>query len=435
MLPNCRMGAWLAPLALNLCGLAVAQEADKDTVVADEAVLYENGRVWNGSGFEQRSLLVVDGRFVSVPEAEMEAVGGIAASQTIDLDGKFVVPPLSDAHNHVTMPADWASNGFLSRGTYYVWNPTTVQLGDGAKAYFARSDTYDVKYSLGGITEPKGHPERLYVESLSERVYGGRKDFLGDAFHYGRNPVEIDAALDLLIEQGADFVKAYLLYSEEYDERRDDDDRYGAKGLNPENVPYLVEAATKRGLKTTFHVETAADLVAAADAGAFAAMHVPGYSGLSDSKTAVLKTLRPDQAERVVASGMLLIPTYLIAANRFGRDESPAGQSLDALVRAIQRHNLDMLRKAGATFLTGTDGFGSVVDELDHLAGLGVFEPIELLNIAFQTGPLLFPDRKICCFDEGCEANFLVLESNPITDLRALEAISERVKGGIKLDM
>ena len=429
--------AWRVPLgaALAIASAAHAKDSEAPAAPSQDIAAYENAMVWTGSGFEPRSFLVIDGTIRIVSEAEIDAIAAVSPGQTVDLSGKYVVPALTDAHNHVTMPADWASNGFLGRGTYYVWNPTTIQLGNGAKDYFARPDTYDVKYSLGGITEPKGHPERLYVEGLSERVYGGRKDFLGDAFHYGSNREEIEAALDLLVEQGADFVKAYLLYSEEYAERRDDDERYGAKGINPANAALIVEEALERGFLTTFHVETASDLVTAAESGAFAAMHLPGYGGFRDGNVAVQMTLREDQAKIVAESGMLLIPTYLIAANSFSRADTDLGRTRGALSRAIQRHNLSLLRDAGASFVIGTDGFGGVAAEIEHLAGLDVFEPAELLEIAFQSGAKLFPDRAIGCLQDGCEADFLALSGNPLDDLAQLKEIEMRVKAGAILEL
>ena len=404
---------------LSLSSSGAAQEADQ----SDALTLYRGALVWDGKGFTQRDLAVRAGVIVEPVESER-------ITATVDLDDAYVTPPLSDAHNHVTQPADWSSNSFLSRGMYYVWNPTTIQLGEGAADYFARPDTFDVKVSYGGITEPRGHPEKLYVEGLSERVYGGRKDFLRDAFHYGRNQTEIEEALDLLVEQGADFVKGYLLYSEQYEDRVDNDEFYGAKGLNPGNAAILVDQAAQRGLKVTFHVETAADLVVAAEAGAFAAMHLPAYGVSRMDDTFVLQALREDQAKIVADSGMLLVPTYLIARNAANRVETGRGKSRAALAFAIQRHNLALLDAAGAKFLIGTDGFGTAVAELEHLASLGVLDNQRLLQIAFATGPRLFPDRRIGCLDVGCEADFLVLEGNPLEDLSALKSLSMRVKAG-----
>ncbi|MEL6878050.1 MAG: amidohydrolase family protein [Pseudomonadota bacterium] len=424
-----------AVLALSLA-LPTGQVIAQNGAGADAITVYENARVWNGENFQQRSFLVQDGKITDASEADIAAISAASPNQTVDLAGKFVVPAYANSHVHITNAADWSSNGYLEKGVYYLWNPTVIDLGEGAKEYFARPDTFDVKTARGGITEPGGHPERLYVERLGPSVYNGRTDFLGDAFHYGRTREEIIAALDLLVEQGAEFVKGYLLSSEEYEKRRDDNENYyGNKGMNPENAAFLVEEAAKRDLLVTFHVETAHDLVVAAEAGAFAAMHLPGYGLFREADVAVSRTLRPDQAEIVANSGMWLIPTYGIAPARAEQLDTDLGRSRAALAFAVQRHNLAVLKEAGGKFLVGTDGFTSILPELTHIDGLGVFSRPDLLNQIFTTGATLFPERTLGCLAPGCEADFLVLNGNPLDDLTQLEAIEMRIKAGKALSL
>ena len=429
-MPNRAVSAFALVLSCS-AATAAAQDSDGDPAIT----IYENAQVWNGSGFEPRSMMVQDGKITGASEVEIAAIAASSDDETIDLSGKYVVPAYANSHVHITNAADWSSNGYLEKGVYYLWNPTVIDLGEGAKEYFARPDTFDVKTSRGGITEPGGHPERLYVERLGPSVYNGRTDFLGDAFHYGRTREEITAALDLLVEQGADFVKGYLLSSEEYAKRRDDNEYYGNKGMNPDNAAFLVEQAAERGLLVTFHVETAHDLVVAAEAGAFAAMHLPGYGLFREADTALARTLRPDQAKTVADSGMWLIPTYGIAPARAAQLETDEGRSRAALAYAVQRHNLAVLKEAGGRFLIGTDGFTSILAELTHIDSLGVFSREELLGQIFTTSDTLFAERKLGCLENGCEADFLALDANPLDDLAALEQISLRIKAGAEITL
>ncbi|MDQ3470779.1 MAG: amidohydrolase family protein, partial [Pseudomonadota bacterium] len=228
----------------------------------EPTTIYDNGMVWNGSGFAPRRLAVRHGRFVDP--------GTIQGASRVDLGGGFIVPAYGNAHAHETNPTAAGSWNYLKEGVFYVWNPNTVVMNQAAQDFFARKDTVDVVVAQGGITEPGGHPEKLYVDVLSKYVYKGMalKDFLGNAFHYGRDKAEIDAALDLLKKQKAAFVKTYLLYSEEYAKRRTNPAYYGWRGVNPVHMPYLVAAARKRGLPVAVHVETAHDLRIAALSGA-----------------------------------------------------------------------------------------------------------------------------------------------------------------------
>lgn len=52
----------------------------------------EGARWWNGQRFEQRTGLVVDGRFARASSTR--------AVRTVDLSGTYVVPPYGDAHHH-----------------------------------------------------------------------------------------------------------------------------------------------------------------------------------------------------------------------------------------------------------------------------------------------------------------------------------------------
>jgi predicted amidohydrolase YtcJ len=54
-----------------------------------------------------------------------------------------------------------------------------------------------------------------------------------------------------------DFIKTYLIYSEEYAKRKDDKAYDGWKGLDPALLPEIVRKAHRDGLRVSTHVETA----------------------------------------------------------------------------------------------------------------------------------------------------------------------------------
>ena len=69
--------------------------------------------------------------------------------------------------------------------------------------------------------------------------------------------------------------------------------------------------------------------------------------------------------------------------------------------------------------------------EIDFLKDTHVFSNLELLKMWSETTPkLIFPQRKIGALEDGYEANFLVLEGNPIQDFINVKRISMRVKQG-----
>jgi len=401
-------------LALFLASPAAAANAGETT-------LYRGARVWTGRTFEARDLAVRDGRFVDPRKAG-------AGARVISVAERYVVPAYANAHTHLTQPSEAGSRRFTDVGVFYAWNPNTNVIPPEGKAFFARPDTFDVAVSQGGITEPGGHPEKLYT-----MIFPGRtvQSLVGDAFHYGETPAQIDAALDLLVSQRADFVKAYLIYSEDYAEKRGKKVAWGLRGINPANAPYLVKAAKKRGLKTVFHAETIADLVTAIDSGAAAIMHAPAYGPGFDEKTRGKWALTDATARRVARSGVLMVTTYGLIR---GFDGTLKRGPIEEKQRAVQTENLRLLAKYRATILIGTDKDGEIFSEAEHLAGLNALAPGDLVRIVLGTGRHLFPDRRIGCFDTGCEADFLVLREDPLADIRKLRSIEMRIKAGKLLE-
>lgn len=398
-----------------------------------EATLYRGAMVWGDNGFERRDFAVSGGAFVDATRAPHDAV-------VVDLSDHYVIPPMANAHQHITNLGDAANNLYMTAGVFYAWNPNNVAsiVTDEARRFFARSDTYDTKQALGGITEPGGHPERLYIDILSQWVYQGkdRDFFLDNAFHYGGSTSEIDAALDRLVEQGADFVKIYVLHSEEYEKRRADDKYYGAKGLNPDNVAYLVDAAHRRDLPVAAHIETAADFRVTVAAGVDMLAHLPAYTSEDTVEGYAAKTLTDADATAAAAAGVTIVPTYALARARYDRlvkEGKPVDQALIDAQYATQAANLRRLLDAGVPVLTGTDSFIEVTKELHHCVDIGAMTRREAVEAALGTGALLFPERRLGRIEPGFEADFLVLEGNPLDGIDALDNIALRVKAGVAI--
>lgn len=388
--------------------------------------IYHGGHIWTGQGFAARDLAVRGDRIVAASE-----LGANAAR--FDVTGRWLTPAYANAHAHITNANLETSQVFTDSGVFYVWNPGTIVLTTEDKAFFVRPDVYDVRIAQGAITEPGGHPERVYVEILSPYVYDGRplEWFIGNAFHYGTTPAEIDAALDLLVSQGADFVKAMLVNSARYEALRDDPDAYGNKGLNPENFPYLVRGAHARGLMVAVHVETAHDLMVAASAGADVAAHLPGYGG-GEGEALERMRITPGQAMIIAQSGMRVTPTYSVILG-LAYDGDGLMKPEYVAQMALQRDNLRLLREAGVPILIGTDGHGPIFPEAEHIVELGVATPAEVTRMVLETAPVLFPERRIGCLDAGCEADFLVLDADPTVDVTALRRIDRRIMQGARL--
>lgn len=395
--------------------------------ISGEVTIYRGASVWNGKRMVAKTLIVDRGKFVAhAPKS--------ARISELNLSGRYIVPAFGNAHEHITNANPGSNWAYLEEGVFYVWNPNSIEIGQASIDYFKRPDTIDVGFAMGGLTEPGGHPEPLYTDILSQRVYVGKKLdwFVGNAFHYGRTPKEIDASLDKLVEQQANFVKAYLLFSENYAERAASDRYRGLRGLNPANFKYLVAAAKRRGLPTYAHAETRFDLLTAARSGGAVAGHLPPYRSVTSAAELAMMQLSDADARAVADSRMMLVPTFGLAWESYGEAAKEPGfdPSERDRVFAVQSSNMRKLASAGATFLTGTDRNPAIFEEIEHWVAIGGMVPAEALKATLATGKRMFPNRRIGCFEPGCEADFLVLGADPTRDLKALRKIERIVKAG-----
>ncbi|MGH9509376.1 MAG: MBL fold metallo-hydrolase, partial [Terriglobales bacterium] len=187
--------------------------------------------------------------------------------------------------------------------------------------------------------------------------------------------------------------------------------------------------AHARGLRVSAHVETAADFREAVRAGVDMIAHLPGWqigpgTGFTDN--------RLDHWKISVADARLAASKKVAVITTAAHD--PKGPNY-ARFNEINRHNLRLLREAGADIILGSDGFQPADRrEALYLAEVGGLDNLAILKLLAEATPrLIFPKRKIGTLREGYEANFLVLQGNPLEDLQNLGRIHLRVKGGEEL--
>lgn len=418
-----------------LCGFALltvaigalrAQETEPVCHVGPQPVYeFRNGLWFDGQEFVERTMYTRYGVFVDSPSAPVDSV--------IDLDGKWIVPPFAEAHNHNVE----AGNGFgdlvdryLSAGVFYVKNPNVLPSGViPIRDAVNRPTGIDVTFAYGGVTGSGGHPIGVVRRNVRRGVW---EEGQGEgAFYYA-----VDDTADLrqkwpaLLAHRPDFVKVYLLYSEEYERRADDSSFVGHRGLDPELLPAIVERAHGAGLRVTAHVETAADFRNALRAGVDEIGHLPGFRGNEENRFPEPERFRLDESDaRQAARQKTVVVTTL------GDFEGAAPDSTAEAARRVFRHNLRLLRKHGVRLAVGSDSYESVgVSEALQLHNLGVFTNRELLKMWVETTPAtIFPERKLGRLEPGYEASFLVLGGNPLRSFTAVGDVRLAVKRGVIL--
>ena len=397
----------------------------------DEPVTFEyrNGIWWDGITETTGTRYVSEGVFVSSSSSENHKV--------IDLQGTIVTAPFAEGHNHNIVESifERSNDEYLRNGVFYAKIPTTYPPAiESIRDRLASRDTVDATFSMGGVTSPGGHPVALFVNTLSGTIYDGAtyEEFRGQAFHEVESEPGVIDAIERIHDHGADFVKATLIYSEDY--QAADYDGRPLRGLHPDLLPAVVRESHARGLPVTLHVNSAADFRAGVAAGVDEIAHLPGLAW-PDNREAKDHRLTPQDAARARDAGVAVVTTTYVIEVVF-KDQP---EKLDTF-RSMQKSNLTVLQRAGVEIRIGSDtydregtGLGAdpTVGEVRNLVALGSFDAPTVLSRWIDTGRSIFPDRRIGCFHPGCEASFLVFARDPRADIENLATLRAGIKEGM----
>jgi imidazolonepropionase-like amidohydrolase len=362
----------------------------------------------------------------------------------VDLTGRYVVPAFGDAHHHgIDSPAGLEAKigQFLGEGILYVKNPNVIpDLLAGVREKVNRPGSIDVVFSNGGLTATGGHPVKLHAMLSSRGVFGDLEpeDMENRAYHIIDTEEDLEAKWGAITEGKPDFIKTFLLFSEEF-EKRKADETTGFKGLHPDILKAIVRKAHESELRVSTHVETAHDFRMAVEAGVDEINHLPiPRASFSPDLSAYVIDL--ETARRAAGRGITVVATVSTMARMGGRS-GVTPEQLEA-ARANQKANLKALADAGVKIAIGSDGISgekpmaSALSEALYLHEHGFFDPATLLRMWTEnTASTIFPGRKLGRLEEGYEADFLVLDADPLADFANVRKIGLRVKQGEILEL
>jgi hypothetical protein len=392
----------------------------------DRVLAFVGGRWFTGTAFEERTAYAVGGVLTFELPTRVDS--------TVHLGGGYVIPPFGEAHNHNVEHSSRIARTierYLQDGVFYVRNPNNLPRARHPLAGTVNLPTsIDVAFANGGLTVAGGHPLPLVQRNLERGVWT-EADGEGAFYFLVNDEEELDRVWALVLEGRPDFLKTYLLYSEEYARRRDDPAFHGWKGLDPALLPKIVRRAHRAGLRVSTHVETAADFHHALVAGVDEIAHMPGFRGDAEVRLPDPSIFEISEADARLAARL---GTIVVTTVGGVREIDPAGP--DGVLRGrfdrLHARNLRLLHDHGVRLALGSDDYGDTsVGEAMYLHSLGVLDNLDLLRLWSEATPrAIFPGRRVGCLQEGCEASFLVLRGNPISDFGQVRAIELRVKEG-----
>jgi imidazolonepropionase-like amidohydrolase len=440
-------------LVMMLSPVVFGQGGDGSNA-AGEAPLkhYElvNGRWFDGREFQEGTFYTHDGRLTKTKPAVVH--------ERIDLKGGYVVPPFGEAHNH-NVEGPWNLDGVAARylhdGVFYVKNPNSIREFTARIAPRINTPaSIDVVFANAGLTSSGGHPVPLYEQVLRESRYRAVIGEVPPGWFNDRGYVVIDSGADIhnkwsrIVVGKPDFIKVFLVHSEDRASQGHEDRPHGRRGLDPELVPLIVARAHQAGLRVAAHVETATDFRLALSAGVDEMAHVPGwFLAPTDQDSRMLLT---EEDARLAAKAGVIVTTTTVAMKpaegghgHHAPHHDPHGAhsqgghafSMDATVwqraEAVQRHNIGLLYRHGVKLVIGSDHAETSLAEAQHLHELGLFDNLSLLKLWCEDTPrAIFPDRRISRLQEDYEASFLVLRDNPLERFEAVTGIEHRMKQG-----
>lgn len=430
-----------------LCLVATVARAQVPEVspdaVPDPVTAFTGGQWFDGRDFVARTAYVIGGELTFRAPAEVDS--------TIDLAGGWVVPPYGEAHTHTLLYRRSRIPEFLRRGIFYalVMNAhrsIVSAVGDS----FGGPASVDAAFALAGITAPSAHPVQIGLRGGSSEA-----ELDGDWVTLVRDREELDAKWDFLAASGTDLVKIFLLYSEEYEARKDDPAvpmRY--RGMDPTLVREVVRRAHERGLRVAAHVETAVDFRAAVEGDVDIVAHLPGFAmapepDALDDPRRLAEIADPERYAidprdaRLAAQRGTIVQTTVSGVAALETDPEVSAEQRARLrpflmsQREIVIRNLRLLRESGVQVVLASDaGERDVVDEALFVHELDVWPTTELLRILVESTPRsIFPERRIGRLEGGYEASFLVLGGNPLEDFGRITDIRLRVKDGHLLSL
>ena len=398
-----------------------------------KTIHFINGQWFNGKGFTTGDFYSVHGLLSKQQPTAVDTI--------IDLHNQFVIPPFAEAHNHspdTEQDLDFIIERYLADGIFYIKNPNSIPFtSNKIKSRINHPKSVDVLYANGGLTATGGHPTVLYnymLTTIYKKSLPGwtSKSFEGEAYYIINTKEDLEKKWPFILSQKPGFIKFYLIYSEEYQLRKNDTLYNGKKGIDPKLAKLIVNKAHAAGLQVSCHVETPTDLKNAVKAGVDEINHLPGYQvRWEEGYNAAYYSIKAATARRMKRRKIHADASYsLVETELFEKDSLRTKQRL-----AVQKANLLLLKKFKVPITIGCDSYNlTAKTEMDYFRKLGIYNNLELLKMWSEvTAKAIFPNRKIASLQEGYEASFLVLRHNPLLSEEFVYQITLRIKQGVIL--
>jgi len=428
--------------------------------------LIQNARIFVGNGkvIESGAVLVKGGKIAEVYDGTFPDAKTLKA-EPIDAAGKTVLPGLIDMHVHLGGPGgfydDWSQydpNKACERAleAYLYCGVTAVRsAGDKVEDMLKLRQLFNSGEKLGSelfLCGPLFTAEGGHGTEYSKRIPEiARASFDAQFLRIPKTPDEARNMVDELAAKGVNAIKGVL--------------EAGVSGhsferMNLDLLRAVVEAAHTKKLPVAIHTGESRDVIDAVSLGADSVEHgsfrdeipdatiaemkgkgiafdptlsvVEGLSDFAKGKTDLLKRSLVQQ----VTTKELVVGTEHAATN----DEMKSmreGLGHYPLSMDLGNRNLLKAWRAGVLLVTGSDAGNLLVPhgptvqhEIELWVAAGIPAEVALESATSRAAKLLRADDRIGTIEKGKEASLLVVDGNPLQDVRALSSISNVFQKG-----
>lgn len=349
---------------------------------------------------EDAEIAIKDGRILAVGRAAgLDVAEG---SRTLDVSGKTILPGFINTHVH---------------SRYVTLDETKTWTREGVTTVRDLGGYLDDMVTRKRDSEASGDPNlpRLLVSGPMISVPGGHPfPIYGDDYPAlaVRGPDDARDQVNELLDAGVDHIKIAV-------SGRSDT---GWPELSDEEIQAITGVAHARGARVAVHVDTAAGLRRAVENGVDDAAHSP--------RDPIPNDLIAEMVERNVA----LSPTIDVYQNL--AEENGTAAEWNAATLPVMQDNLRRFAEAGGTLALGDDfgnpgvELGMPMDEIQQWSNAGL-SPRQIITAATRDAAKVSGlGDEIGTVERGKAADLLVVDGNPLSDLRALEGVELVVHGG-----
>jgi imidazolonepropionase-like amidohydrolase len=375
--------------------------------------LFTNARVIDGKGRTWLGHLAVDGSKI-VRVGSGEAKVGIDGFEIVDVAGHAIMPGFFDCHVHLR--SDGAAN-------------PRAQVLDDNDAVLALRSARNARLTVeAGITTIRDCGSTNFVDfavrrAMNEGILIGPRMVLSGMFicmtgGHGWNVGREADSPDGVRRAAREMLKA------------------GAKNIKMIATGGILTEGTELGAPQLSIDEMRAGVDEAHNAGAIAAAHAHGATGIKNAVLAGVDSIEhgyyldDEGIELMIGRGTYLVATSAAVRNVAGRSvkdgllpsvHRKASEAVDHHVRSFSK-----AYKAGVKLAMGTDSgvpfthHGNNLQELTHLVEMGL-SPMEAIEVATsRSAHLLRTEQQTGSLEEGKLADLVVFDGNPLDDIKLL---------------